>query len=76
MMSAAAGGDIQGMAGGAPNAAMPPATAYGNPTPYMMWNPYSGLAMGPVPPLLQQPNVYGQQPGQQLRFGFESISEL
>ena len=91
-ISTAAASDIQGIPGGTPNAGMPPAAAaaaasYANPTPYMMWNPYSGhqgvsnpllpatavtFGPGPVPTqnLHQLPNVYGQQPGQLLRFGF------
>ena len=85
--AAAAAGDMQGIAGGAPSPGIPPAAAaaYANPAPYMMWNPYTGhqgtagpllptagltMGPGPMPALLQQSNVYGQQVGQHLRYGF------
>ena len=66
------------------------AAGYANPASYMMWNPYSGhqgvsspllptaaLGRGPLPPqnLFQQPHVYGQQLGQQLRFGLDASSK-
>ena len=67
------------------------AAAYANPAPYMMWNPYTGhqgaagpllptagLGIGPgsMPPLLQQPNVYGQLPSQHLRCGISDEGDI
>ena len=91
--AAAAAGDMQGISGGVPSPGIPPAAAaaYGNPAPYMMWNPYTGhqgaagpllptaglgIGPGPMQPLLPQPNVYGQPPGQNLRYGIYDEGDI